>query len=141
MQRNGLIPLSFVKTKRLPVSLQESLPSPRSGSASRPSTALPCKNQGRRTRSPKMPDMEFPASENDHSFQHSSLGRDAIPVMQAAESRERDNLMARRLRARSSTSGRVLSQSEMSSVLVVITHVVFQQPSEVPLVENDHVVE
>jgi hypothetical protein len=29
----------------------------------------------------------------------------------------------------------------MSPVLVVITHVLLQQPSQVPLIENDHVIE
>lgn len=35
----------------------------------------------------------------------------------------------------------VFPKSEMSSVFVVVAHVFFQQPPQVPLVENDHVVE
>src|SRR5664279_766812 len=35
----------------------------------------------------------------------------------------------------------VLPNSEMSPVLVVITDVLFQEPSQVPFIENDHVIE
>ena len=48
---------------------------------------------------------------------------------------------ARRGRAETRPAGRVLPQSEMSPVFVVIADVFFQQPSQVPLVQNDHVVE
>src|SRR5271167_552169 len=70
-----------------------------------------------------------------------ALGRDRVAVMQTTESRQRDNVVARRRDIVPSTIRSVLLESEMSSVLVVIAHVVFQQPSEMPLVENDHVVE
>src|SRR5271169_3944276 len=70
-----------------------------------------------------------------------ALGRDRVAVMQTTESRQRDNVVARRRDIVPSTIRSVLLESEMSSVLVVIAHVVFQQPSEVPLVENDHVVQ
>src|ERR1039458_6583557 len=62
--------------------------------------------------------------------------------MQTTESRQRDNLVATRMRCRcNSTTGSVLPESEMSPVLVVITDVLIQQPSQVPLIENDHVIE
>jgi hypothetical protein len=63
-------------------------------------------------------------------------------VVQSTESRQRDDLaQAGDCRRGSSTTRRVLSQSEMSSVFVVIADVFFQQPSQVSLVQNDHVVE
>src|SRR5664279_3874176 len=69
-------------------------------------------------------------------------GGDHVTVMQPTESRQRDDLArAWRHRRCNSTSGRVLPQSKMSPVFVVIVDVVFQQSSQVPLVQNDHVVE
>src|SRR5271169_5571147 len=62
--------------------------------------------------------------------------------MQPAKSRQRDDLaLARRRRRRNSTVGRILPQSKMSSVFVVIADVFFQQPSQMSLVQNDHVVQ
>src|ERR1017187_8319421 len=62
--------------------------------------------------------------------------------MQPTESRQRDNLVAtRRHGCWNSTTGSVLPKSEMSPVLVVITDVLSQQPSQVPLIENDHVID
>src|SRR5215475_12016722 len=69
-------------------------------------------------------------------------GSYCVKVMQSAESRQRDDLAsARDCRRRNSTSGRVLSQSEMSPVFVVIADVFVQQSSQVRLVQNDHMVE
>src|SRR5271166_1952846 len=62
--------------------------------------------------------------------------------MQSTKSRQRDDLArAWRHRRCNSTSGRVLPQSEMSSVFVVIADVFFRQPSQMSLVQNDHVVQ
>src|ERR1035441_667725 len=62
--------------------------------------------------------------------------------MQTTESRQGDNLVDTPRRGRcNSTTGSVLPKSEMSPVLVVITDVLIQQPSQVPLIENDHVIE
>src|ERR1022692_319529 len=62
--------------------------------------------------------------------------------MKTTESRQGDNLVdTHRCGRCHSTTGSVLLKSEMSPVLVVITNVVLQQPSQVPLIENDHVIE
>src|SRR5450755_1954269 len=62
--------------------------------------------------------------------------------MQSTKSRQRDDLArARDRRGSNSTTGRVLPESEMSPVFVVIADVFFQQSSQVPLVQNYHVVE
>src|ERR1035441_4538358 len=62
--------------------------------------------------------------------------------MQTTESRQGDNLVDTPRRGRcNSTTGSVLPKSEMSPVLVVIRDVLSQQPSQVPLIENDHVIE
>src|ERR1035441_162708 len=62
--------------------------------------------------------------------------------MQTTESRQGDNLVDTPRRGRcNSTAGSVLPKSEMSLVLVVITDVLSQQPPQVPLIENDHVIE
>ena len=64
-------------------------------------------------------------------------------MMQSTESGQRDDLISawrRQRRRRNSTSGRVLPQSKMSPVFVVIADIVSQQPSQVSLVQNDHVV-
>ena len=70
------------------------------------------------------------------------LGRDCVAVMQTTESRQGDNLLSpQRHRHCHSTNGRVFPKSEMRPVLVVITNVIFEQSPQVPLIENDHVVE
>lgn len=62
--------------------------------------------------------------------------------MQAPESRQRYNLVAiRRHGCGDSTTGSVLPESEMSAVLVVITDILIQQPSQMLLIENDHVIQ
>ena len=62
--------------------------------------------------------------------------------MQTTESRQGDNLLSPRRHGRCDSIPRsVLPKSEVSPVLVVITNVLSQQPSQVPLIENDHVVE
>jgi len=62
--------------------------------------------------------------------------------MQPTKPRQGDDL-ARALdrRDHNSTAGCVLPQTEMSSVFVVITDIIFQQSSRMPLVQDDHVVE
>ena len=63
-------------------------------------------------------------------------------MMQSTKSRLRDDFVfGRRQRHRNSTSGRVLPQLEMRPVFVVIADVFFEQSSQVPLVQNDQVVE
>jgi hypothetical protein len=67
---------------------------------------------------------------------------DRIAVVQATESWQGDDLVSTwQHRWRNSPNGLVLSQSDMSPVFVVIADVVFQQPSQVTLVQNDHVIE
>ena len=62
--------------------------------------------------------------------------------MESTESRQRDDLVREwRHRRGNSTAGRVLPQSEMSPVFVVIADIVSQQPSQVSLVQNDHMIE
>ena len=69
-------------------------------------------------------------------------GGNRVAVMQPAKSRQRDDLaLARRRRRRNSTVGRVLPQSEMSWVFVVIADIFFQQPSQMSLVQNNHVIQ
>src|ERR1035441_151186 len=69
-------------------------------------------------------------------------GGNHVAVMQATESRQRDDpVSAWRHRQRNSTSGSVLPQSEMSPVFVVIADVFFQQPLQMSLVQNDQMVE
>src|SRR5664279_1055066 len=69
-------------------------------------------------------------------------GGNHVAVMQPAKPRQGDDL-ARALdrRDHNATAGCVLPQTEMSSVFVVITDIVFQQSSQMPLVQDDHVVE
>lgn len=63
-------------------------------------------------------------------------------MMQPAESRPRDQLVAiGRHGCWRSTSGRVFPQPEMGSVLVIITDILSQQPSQVSLIQNNHVIE
>jgi len=63
-------------------------------------------------------------------------------VVQSAESWHGDDLVcARRGQRCNSASGRVLPYPEVRPIFVVIVDVVFQQSSQVPLVQNDHVVE
>ena len=63
-------------------------------------------------------------------------------MVQSAESWHEDDLVCvRRGQRCSSASGHVLPQSKMSPVFVTVVDVVFQQSSQVPLVQNDHVVE
>ena len=72
----------------------------------------------------------------------SLLGRDGVAMMQPTESGQRDNLAAiRRYGRGDSTTGSVLADSEMSAVLVVIMDIVIQQPPQVPLIKNDHVIQ
>jgi|SRR3984893_13453417 len=62
-------------------------------------------------------------------------------MVQAAESRQRLNLaFSRRADSGWPTYWRVLRESEMSSILVVIEHVLRHQPFEMPLIQDDHVV-
>src|SRR5664280_3860136 len=62
--------------------------------------------------------------------------------MQTTESRQGDNLVDTPRRGRChSTTGSVLPKSEMSPVLVVVTNVVLQQPSQVSLIQNNHVIQ
>src|ERR1019366_2582434 len=70
------------------------------------------------------------------------LGRDRVAVMQTTESRHGDNLLSPRRHGRCDSIPRsVLPKSEVSPVLVVITNVVLQQPSQVSLIQNNHVIE
>jgi hypothetical protein len=62
--------------------------------------------------------------------------------MQTTESWHRDNLVATRRRGRcNSTTGSVLSKSEMSPVLVVVTDVLIQQPSQMSAIQHDHMIQ
>src|SRR6516162_2200534 len=62
--------------------------------------------------------------------------------MQPTKSGHRDNLApARRCRRYNTPLGRVLPQTEMGSVLVVVAEVIFHQPSQMPLVQNNDVVQ
>src|ERR1035437_7407017 len=62
--------------------------------------------------------------------------------MQPTESRQRDNLVAtRRHGCWNPTSGSVLPESEMSPVLVVVTDVLIQQPSQMFLIQHDHMIQ
>ncbi len=58
--------------------------------------------------------------------------------MQASELGHSDNvsLMGRRGRAR---DGRIFGQSQMRSRLIVIDEIVFQDPAQMPCIEDDHV--
>ena len=63
-------------------------------------------------------------------------------MMESTESRQRDDLVREwRHRRGNSTAGRILPQSEMSPVFVVIADIVSQQPSQVSLAQNDHMIE
>ena len=62
-------------------------------------------------------------------------------MMQSTESGQRDNLATGRFRFCNPTTGRVLPQSEMSSVFMIVANIVLQQPSQVSLVEHNHVVQ
>ena len=67
------------------------------------------------------------------------LGCHRVAVMQAAESRRRDDLVSVwRHRRCNSTSGSVLPQSKMSPVFVVIANVLSQQSSQMSVIQNDH---
>src|ERR1017187_1229096 len=62
--------------------------------------------------------------------------------MQPTESRRRDNLVAiRRHRCWNATTRGVLPKSEMSPVLVVVTDVLIQQPSQMFLIQHDHMIQ
>src|ERR1700737_5397829 len=62
-------------------------------------------------------------------------------MVQAAESRQGLNLaFSPRADCCRPTCWRVLRESEMSSILVVIEHVLRHQPFEMPLIQDDHVV-
>src|SRR5664280_1313710 len=62
--------------------------------------------------------------------------------MQTTESRQRDNLVAtRRHGCWNPTTGSVLPKSEMSPVLVVVTDVLIQQPSQMFPIQHDHMVQ
>ena len=69
------------------------------------------------------------------------LGRHCIAVVQATESPQRYDLAARWRRGRNSTIRSVLSQSEMSPVLVVVANVLIQQLSQVFLIQHDHMIQ
>jgi hypothetical protein len=63
-------------------------------------------------------------------------------MSQSAEPWHGDDLVCSRRGQRcNSASGRVLPLPEVSPIFVVIVDVVFQQSSQVPLVQNDHVFE
>jgi hypothetical protein len=62
--------------------------------------------------------------------------------MQAAESRPRDDLTAAGRRKRyCSAAGGVLPESKMSPVFVIVANVIFHQPPQMPLVQNNDVVQ
>src|ERR1035437_3419957 len=91
---------------------------------------------------PKHGSMSDPDGGRLRSMAAGGLGRDYVAVMQTTESRQGDNLLSpQRHRHCHSTNGRVFPKSEMRPVLVVITNVIFEQSPQVPLIENDHVVE
>ena len=71
-----------------------------------------------------------------------SLRRHDIAMVQPAESRKGLNLpFARRANFCCTTCWRVLRQSEMSPVLMVVEQVGRQQSFEMPLIQHDHVVQ
>src|SRR5262252_2741529 len=71
-----------------------------------------------------------------------SLRRHRIAMVQPAESRKGLNLaFARRANFFCATCWRVLRQSKMSPVLMVVEQVGRQQSFEMPLIQDDHVVQ
>jgi hypothetical protein len=69
-------------------------------------------------------------------------GRDCIAVMQSTESRQRNNVVTTQGRwRRNPAAGSILRKSEMSPVLVVITDVVIQQPSQMSAIQYDHMIQ
>ena len=62
--------------------------------------------------------------------------------MQAAESGQRDDrIAARRRRRYCSAAGGVLPESKMSPVFVIVAEVIFHQLPQMPLVQNNDVVQ
>src|SRR6266436_7000558 len=71
-----------------------------------------------------------------------SLRCDCITMVQPAESRQGLNpAFTRRADFRRPTCWRVLRESKMSPVLMVVEHVGRHQPFEMPLIQDDHVVQ
>lgn len=69
-------------------------------------------------------------------------GREVVSMMQTAESRHGNDLRARRGVLRSfSVRRRLLVQPEVGSVLVVIADVFVHPPSQMALIQDDHMVE
>jgi hypothetical protein len=65
-----------------------------------------------------------------------------ITMVQATESRKGLNLpFTRRVNFCRPTCGRVLRESEMRPVLMVVEHVRRHEPFEMPLIQDDHVVQ
>src|SRR6266436_930026 len=71
-----------------------------------------------------------------------SLRCDCITMVQPAESRQGLNpAFTRRADFRRPTCWRVLRESKMSPVLMVVEHVGRHQPFDMPLIQDDHVVQ
>jgi len=65
-----------------------------------------------------------------------------ITMVQATESRKGLNLVfTLRANCRRPACGRVLRESKMSPVLMVVEHIGKHQPFEMPLIQDDHVVQ
>jgi hypothetical protein len=69
-------------------------------------------------------------------------GRCSVAVMQPTESRQGNDLASDRgCRGRNSTAGSVLTESEVGPIFVIVADVIFHQPPQMPLVQNNHVVQ
>jgi hypothetical protein len=69
-------------------------------------------------------------------------GRCSAAVMQPTESRPGNDLAADRgCGGRNSTAGSVLTESEVGPIFVIVADVIFHQPPQMPLVQNNHVVQ
>ena len=69
-------------------------------------------------------------------------GCDCVAVMQSTESRQRNHFASDRgCRGRNSTAGSVFAESEVSPIFVIVANVIFHQPPQMPLIQNNHVVQ
>src|ERR1035438_9274547 len=71
-----------------------------------------------------------------------SLSRDGVTMVQSAESGEGANLASHRRTYRGwPTCGRILRESEVRSIVMVVANILRHQPFEVLLIQDDHVVQ
>src|SRR6516165_1610109 len=69
-------------------------------------------------------------------------GRCSVTVMQPTESRQGNDLASDRgCRGRNSTARSVLTESEVGPIFVIVADVIFHQPPQMPLVQNNDVVQ